>query len=191
MPDRNITRGERGAVLRIRELREFRGWSQAELADRMTKAGHPMHQTVISKIERSSPTTGRRSIALDEAIGLASVLGVTLETLANTGHDRATTAAVAMNRLLVLSASVAVTTRHLTGLRALRKELTAAEETAGRDLTKTMALLVGNFGVLEQTVGDDAGHADLLKDAYRVVENATQALSVLDLTAPDASSVAL
>src|SRR5680860_1410878 len=37
--------------LRIQQERKLRGWSQARLSEEMTKAGQPLHQSSISKIE--------------------------------------------------------------------------------------------------------------------------------------------
>lgn len=58
---------------RLRKIREGRGkgFSQAAVADLMTKAGRPMNKASILRIER-----GEREPSLDEALGLAWVLGV-------------------------------------------------------------------------------------------------------------------
>lgn len=63
---------------RVRLEREARGWSTGALAERMTKAGYPMNQSAIWRIESGTP---RRRINLDEAIGFAEVFATSLEDL--------------------------------------------------------------------------------------------------------------
>jgi transcriptional regulator with XRE-family HTH domain len=62
----------------IAYLRKKKGWSNAELAKRMTDAGCPINQSAIQKIEHGDP---RRTISLDEALALADVFGTTVEEL--------------------------------------------------------------------------------------------------------------
>lgn len=63
---------------RIQEKRESLGWSQSELARRMVSAGHATYyQMVVSRTEQ-----GTRIPRLDEAVSLASVLGVGIQWLA-------------------------------------------------------------------------------------------------------------
>ncbi|MGE7434175.1 helix-turn-helix domain-containing protein [Kitasatospora sp. NPDC001175] len=69
---------EGNAAARIALEREVRGWSTTELAARMTKAGVPMNQTAVWRIENGSP---RRKITLDEALGFARVFELPLEEL--------------------------------------------------------------------------------------------------------------
>jgi transcriptional regulator with XRE-family HTH domain len=58
----------------VREKRESLGWSQEELARRVSAAtGAPFHQTGITRIEKLS-----RSLRLNEVMVLASVLGINL-----------------------------------------------------------------------------------------------------------------
>jgi plasmid maintenance system antidote protein VapI len=65
---------------RIEHEMQRRGWSQERMAQEMTDAGYPIHQTAISKIIK--PRDGkRRAISVDEAIGFAKVFGSTLEGL--------------------------------------------------------------------------------------------------------------
>ncbi|MFG2001776.1 helix-turn-helix domain-containing protein [Spirillospora sp. NPDC048911] len=59
---------------------DVRGWSQERLAKEMTDAGHPFHQSSISKIVK--PKDGkRRSISVDDALGFAKVFEVPLDEL--------------------------------------------------------------------------------------------------------------
>ncbi len=60
----------------VRDLRRTRGWSQMDLAVRMTNAGFVLHQAQISKME-----LGCRPIRLDEADAIARLLGVHLRAL--------------------------------------------------------------------------------------------------------------
>ncbi|QMU67179.1 helix-turn-helix domain-containing protein [Streptacidiphilus sp. P02-A3a] len=69
---------EGNAAARVGLEREVRGWSTTELAARMTKAGVPMNQTAVWRIENSTP---RRKITLDEALGFARVFELPLEEL--------------------------------------------------------------------------------------------------------------
>jgi hypothetical protein len=55
-------------------LREKPGWSQAELARRMTEAGCPMDRTAIWKIENPDKPNGRRAITIGEMLTFAKVL---------------------------------------------------------------------------------------------------------------------
>jgi transcriptional regulator with XRE-family HTH domain len=55
----------------VKRLREARGWSQGELAKRMTEAGFEgFHQTTISRIEKNE-----RPVRVGEAHGLARTFG--------------------------------------------------------------------------------------------------------------------
>jgi transcriptional regulator with XRE-family HTH domain len=63
---------------RVAYERERRGWSPGGLARLMTKAGCPMNQSSIWKIENGEP---RRKITVDEAIAFAKVFETTLEEL--------------------------------------------------------------------------------------------------------------
>lgn len=62
---------ERAIGAKVRQLREQRGWSQADLSDRLAYYGWQLHQTNISKLE-----AGRRPIRVAEAAALAAVFGL-------------------------------------------------------------------------------------------------------------------
>lgn len=72
-------RAEDALAARILLERERLGKSPAELAEWMTKAGCPMTQSGIWKIENGNP---RRRITFDEAVAFAKVFGMTLQELA-------------------------------------------------------------------------------------------------------------
>lgn len=66
LPSENFTR-------RLREARTRRGWSQAELAKRVTALGHALDKTALTKLEG-----GNRKVTLDDAVALAAALDVPL-----------------------------------------------------------------------------------------------------------------
>jgi transcriptional regulator with XRE-family HTH domain len=90
--------------LRVREQRKARGWSQEDLAQRMTDAGHPMHQTTVAKLENAA-----RPTSVDELVALGHVLGVPIAELAGeqepdaeaAQRHHATTREMALLRALV------------------------------------------------------------------------------------------
>lgn len=83
MPPRSQPRtvlAELSLARRIAFEREQREWSPAGLALRMTKAGCPMTQSAIWKIENGDPP---RRITFDEAVTFAGVFDVSLDELAS------------------------------------------------------------------------------------------------------------
>lgn len=58
-------------AMKIKQLRQERGWSQDDLAERMTKLGFSMHQTTIAKLE-----AGRRPIRVAETFALAAAFSL-------------------------------------------------------------------------------------------------------------------
>jgi transcriptional regulator with XRE-family HTH domain len=62
---------EANFIAAVKRIREEQGWSQGELAKRMSDSGWDgFHQTTISRIEK-----GERPVRLGEARGLAKALG--------------------------------------------------------------------------------------------------------------------
>lgn len=62
---------------RLKAEREARGWSQPQFAELLLAQGvTPMHATTIAKIE-----AGKRSVRIVEAVGMADVFEVPLDTL--------------------------------------------------------------------------------------------------------------
>lgn len=69
--------------IRLRELRQRRGWTQQEVVQRLADHGLVLHQTAIARIE-----TAARPVRLNEALTLAAVLGVDLPgLLAPSSHN--------------------------------------------------------------------------------------------------------
>lgn len=73
---------EENVALRIEWEMRRRRWSQERLAAEMASAGHPLHQSAISKIINPRADGKRRTISLGEAIGFARVFNTSLEELA-------------------------------------------------------------------------------------------------------------
>jgi transcriptional regulator with XRE-family HTH domain len=60
---------------RVRRFRAEQGWSLATFAQKVTEAGCPMHATAIQRIESGDPP---RTISADEALAMASVIGISI-----------------------------------------------------------------------------------------------------------------
>jgi transcriptional regulator with XRE-family HTH domain len=67
---------ERVIAQKVRQLRIERGWSQEDLAERMTRLGWPMHQTTVAKLEAA-----KRPIRAGEVYALALVFGLPIQAL--------------------------------------------------------------------------------------------------------------
>lgn len=63
-------------IKRITTLREARGWTQQQTADRFTEHGFPMHRANLDRMLK-----GRRTITVDEAMSVANAFGISLEDL--------------------------------------------------------------------------------------------------------------
>lgn len=74
----DLRASEDALARRITYEREQRSWSPGGLADQMTKAGCPMNQSAIWKIENGNP---RRKITVDELLAFARVFETTVEDL--------------------------------------------------------------------------------------------------------------
>lgn len=79
--------GTRNVGERLRTLREARGWSQDDLAQAMNDYNRPpgpfrkMDRRTIWRIENPDKPSANRTATVDELIGFASVLGVTIAEL--------------------------------------------------------------------------------------------------------------
>ncbi|MGO8853693.1 MAG: helix-turn-helix domain-containing protein [Mycobacterium sp.] len=63
---------------KVRIERERRGWSQEELAKRLTENGIPVYSSTIAKIESLKKP---RAVRLGEAAGIADLFGISLDGL--------------------------------------------------------------------------------------------------------------
>jgi len=72
---------------RVKAERDHRGWSQAHMATMQSDEGiHSMHPTTIAKIE-----AGDRSVRINEAVGIADLFEVSLDSLVGRQeHDDST-----------------------------------------------------------------------------------------------------
>ena len=59
---------------RVKAERRAKGWSQAELARRVTKAGYSITQGGIAQIERRGETEPKSIVQLAQALGLSVTL---------------------------------------------------------------------------------------------------------------------
>ena len=73
---------EQAAGRELRRLRTARGWSQEEVARRMTARGHGWHQALVAKTEAA-----QRPLRLNEAADLVALYGTGLESLAISGPE--------------------------------------------------------------------------------------------------------
>ena len=61
---------------RVKAEREARGWSQPKFVELLEAQGVPMHATTVAKIE-----AGKRAVRIVEAVGIADVFGLSLDSL--------------------------------------------------------------------------------------------------------------
>lgn len=73
---------EQAAGRELRRLRTARGWSQEEVARRMTVYGHGWHQAIVAKTEAA-----QRPLRLNEAADLLALYGTGLESLVMSGPE--------------------------------------------------------------------------------------------------------
>lgn len=71
----------------IRERREDREWSQADLARQMSERGWSFHPQTVQRIE-----AGHRKVSVGEAVALAEILGTSVEWLTWPGRAASTAA---------------------------------------------------------------------------------------------------
>jgi transcriptional regulator with XRE-family HTH domain len=61
-------------ALRVKEARERRGWSQGELAKRVSALGYSLARPVINRIEQGGVRAG--NVSVEDLLALAAALGV-------------------------------------------------------------------------------------------------------------------
>jgi transcriptional regulator with XRE-family HTH domain len=72
VPKKNAPAASEVVASRIAESRKRRGWSQDELAERLTQVGHPADRALVAKIE----TGVRRNVTVTELFAFAVALDV-------------------------------------------------------------------------------------------------------------------
>lgn len=72
-----VLKPEKVFARQLRTTRERRGWTQAQLAERLSEMGVKLAQSALSKIE-----SGERGVGLDECLSIAAALGVSPGSLA-------------------------------------------------------------------------------------------------------------
>jgi transcriptional regulator with XRE-family HTH domain len=93
---------------RVRKEREARELSQAAMAKLLADRGvHPMHPTTLAKIE-----TGERSVRLNEAVEIAELFEMSLDSLlgratANPGDELVSTLRTALDTAAMLTSTLA------------------------------------------------------------------------------------
>lgn len=61
---------------RLRTEREHRGWSQSDMAKRLSDKGLPVHASTIAKVE-----AGSRMVRIDEAAAIADIFNISIDSL--------------------------------------------------------------------------------------------------------------
>lgn len=67
---------EAAFTVRLREIMQERGISQAKLSKMLESTGHPMHQSAISKILNPAEGQSRRTVSIDDFLAIARALEV-------------------------------------------------------------------------------------------------------------------
>jgi transcriptional regulator with XRE-family HTH domain len=67
-----------GAIFgrRVREVRNRHGWTQAQLAKRLTDLGRPMDQAVVARLEAKKPSSRAVNVSLVDVLAFSAALGV-------------------------------------------------------------------------------------------------------------------
>ena len=137
---------------RVRAEREARGWSQEELARRLTAKGLPIHPTTVSKMEWDGKP---RAVRIAEVIALAELFRVSTDELLG----RSTPSPADLARVTLLR-RVRDVRRILAALETMLSDaLVGYAETAGADdLTELVLTATGHL----------AETAELLEAAHQV-----------------------
>lgn len=106
--------------LTVRRLRRGRGWSQEDLAGRMTSSGHSMGQTTIAKME-----AGSRPTTVDELFTLSQVFGVHVTSFmrSTAGEEHLEAVQLALTELQAIKNQIRDINIQITGLQKQRKAL--------------------------------------------------------------------
>lgn len=122
---------EQAAGRELRRLRIEQGWSQEQVARRMTAYGYGWHQTIVAKTEAA-----QRPLRLNEAVDLAALFGAPLAALLEKSPETEVRAALRAAELEEAERrrgaedAAALHTAARRSLQAARKQLVLQRETA-------------------------------------------------------------
>lgn len=157
----------------LARIRKAAGWSQADLATRLTFRGLPFHQPTILKVEK-----GTRPLKFDEACAIAEELGVNLTSLAQYIDDEQ-----ALDALAQIQRSNLVIARTEKGIEVIREKAQQDEKDAYRFLERVTAVKQE----AEQRLRDAGGFQDADGRWWWHTENGDVQLFVDAHTDPGAS----
>jgi transcriptional regulator with XRE-family HTH domain len=162
---------------RLTSLRNHRGWSQLEFADKLAEAGWPVNRSGITKIE-----AGSRGVGIDELVVMAFVLGVSPASLLvppTVGAEVALTPTRSVDTLLAW--------RWLTGRGFLPSSLDALHDSMARAFT-------GRTTIEPEAVADrrfaELAEPDAISAAEEIVPGLRQLVRQVDSLAYVATSTA-
>jgi transcriptional regulator with XRE-family HTH domain len=123
---------------RVKRGREERRWSQAEMAKMLCDRGvEPMHATTIAKIEG-----GTRSVRINEALGIADLFGISLDTLMGRANEPDDAVQLAFALRLLRDTARTASDRTLDEVREIQqyvRQITDGFEFDGSDELKDLA----------------------------------------------------
>ena len=128
----------------VRQMREARGWTRADLLRELDKIGYCMHATVLARIEK-----GDRIARVAEALAIAQLFGTTVEEMNSVGMSDKTWAIIQLNTGTRLSEIIE---HWLEERQTLRRRIEAVEGfgvTEEDDDLSTAYQLLAEFGTLD------------------------------------------
>lgn len=136
----------------VRQMREARGWTRADLLRELDKIGYCMHATVLARIEK-----GDRIARVAEALAIAQLFGTTVEEMNSVGMSDKTWAIIQLNRTNALFADTGtrlseIIEHWLEERQTLRRRIEAVEGfgvTEEDDDLSTAYQLLAEFGTLD------------------------------------------
>ena len=136
----------------VRQMREARGWTRADLLRELDKIGYCMHATVLARIEK-----GDRIARVAEALAIAQLFGTTVEEMNSVGMSDKTWAIIQLNRTNSLFADTGtrlseIIEHWLEERQTLRRRIEAVEGcgvTEEDDDLSTAYQLLAEFGTLD------------------------------------------